>query len=143
MPTYQFSCKCGSTEEIFRGVLETTPVSCPSCGLAMAKDFTPSTIGHMRGSTPSKGYKETRVRKKRNAALGVKQMERYGTGAKLIPNVDGEETNTWSEASKLAREKGKDVKQFEKLAEQEKHTQNSRGIDERKWKEAKEMKRLN
>lgn len=139
MPIYQYSCPCGSTKDVLHGFAERPAQSCAICGTAMSKDFAPTEVlGHVRGSTPSKAWKESRVRHKRNAVLGLKQIERYGAGSKLVPNVGGEELGSWKEAALVAKDKGKDTSEFLKLAEKEKFQQNSRGIDERKWKAAKE-----
>jgi hypothetical protein len=121
------------------GISATPEVLCASCGVQLSREFAPTeTLGHVRGSTPSKAWKESRVRKKRNAELGVKQIERYGGGSKLVPNVGGVEVDSWKDAALLAKDQGKDVSKFNELAEAEKHQKNSRGIDERKWKKAKE-----
>jgi putative FmdB family regulatory protein len=138
MPLYQYSCECGESKDVVRSFSDKSPVECPQCREEMSRDFTPSAIGHVRGSTPSKAFKESRVRKKRNAELGVKQIERWGSGSKLHPNIDGQEVDSWETAAKIAAERGKDTTKFKELAEAEKHSQNSRGIDERKWKQAKE-----
>lgn len=137
MPLYQYSCTCGEKKDVLRSFTDTSEQVC-LCGLGMTKDFAPSMLGHVRGSTPAKAYKEKRVRAKRNAELGVKQIERYGCGSSLVPNVDGEETGSWSDAAKLAKEGGKDTSQYVALAAVEKNKQNSRNIDEVKWKAAKE-----
>lgn len=142
MPLYQYSCTCGKKKDVIRSFSDNSDEVC-ECSLTMSRDFAPSLLGHVRGSTPSKAYRESRVRMKRNAELGVRQIERYGSGSTLVPNVGGQEVGTWADAAKLAKSEGKDVAKFEKMAEQEKNRQNSRGLDEAKWKKAKEeLKRL-
>lgn len=145
MPFYDFKCSTGEdhgTKEVFCGIKDTPEVACEVCGSAMTKSFTPAAVmGHVRGSTLGKAYKEQKVRRKRNAELGIKQLEKHGGASKLVPNVAGEETSTWKEASMLARDSGKDDTVYKKMAEAEAHAQNSRGIDERKWKKAKEIAR--
>jgi hypothetical protein len=37
----------------------------------------------------------------------------------LAPNVDGERTDSWSDATKLAKSKGKDTSGYEKYARKE------------------------
>lgn len=92
------------------------------------------------GFTVTKQMKEAQYRRKRNAELGVKQIERYGTngGASLVPNVGGTEVASWEEARRLAAEQGKSTKAYDRLIEVESRSQNSRKIDEGKWKKAKE-----
>ena len=143
MPIYQYSCPCGVKKDVLHGFSEKPALPCAMCGTTMSKDFAPSEVpGHVRGSTPSKAWKESRVRRKRNAELGLKQIERYGGGSKLVPNVGGEELGSWKDAALVAKDQGKDTSEFLKLAEKEKHQQNSRGIDERKWKAAKDEKKV-
>jgi putative FmdB family regulatory protein len=142
MPTYQYSCACGVKKDFFHGINEKPALACASCGEALSRDFTPTeTLGHVRGSTPAKAWKESRVRKKRNADLGVKQIERYGAGSKLVPNVGGQEVGSWKDAALLAKDQGKDTSKFLEMAEKEKSCNNSRGLDEKKWKELKEIKK--
>ena len=143
MPTYQYTCpECAVTADVLRGISDKSPENCKQCGKPMTRDFVPGGVGHVRGSTPAKGYKESRLRVKRNADLGVRQIERHGSGPSIIPNVDGVETGSWAEAAKLAKESGKRTALYNEMAEKEKHRDNSRGLDERKWKKLKEEKRL-
>jgi hypothetical protein len=100
-----------------------------------------SVLGHVRGSTIGKALKESKLRRKRNAELGVRQIERYGGQSRLVPNVEGVEVDSWKDAAKLASDSGKDASGYKAQAETEKHTQNSAGVDERKWKKAKEIAR--
>lgn len=139
MPTFSFSCGgCSAVQDVFRSVSDTSEVTCPSCGAAMQRLFTPSVSSHVRGMTLSKAHKESKVRMVGNAERAVKQLERWGTGPSLVPNVDGSEVGSWSDAAKLAREQGKDSSTYSKLAEGEKFSANSRGVDERKWRAAKD-----
>ena len=140
MPFYDYNCVCGAIQEAFHGISESPDVLCKECGLKMIKAFNAGEIlGHVRGSTPGKAFKESKIRRKRNAELGVKQIERHGGKSKLVPNVAGEETGSWKEASMLAADKGLDTTIHKAMAEKEKFTQNSAGIDERRWKKAKDQ----
>ncbi len=145
MPTYRYRCssECGEEKVVIHGIKEEPEILCPACGSTMCRAITASSAGVvMKGMTPSKAWKEARYRKKRHAELGVRQIERYGHGPSLIPNIGGEETGTWLEAAKLAEEKGLDSKKFEELAHKEKTGVRSMGVDDSKWKAAKEDKRF-
>lgn len=143
MPFYDYKCPhCQAAKEVFCGIKDKPEVVCSDCKGIMEKSFTAdSVMSHVRGSTPGKAYKESKVRRKRNAELGVKQIERHGGATHLVPNVDGTETGSWREAALLAKDAGKDTAGFKAQAETEKNTQNSRGINEKNWKKAKEIAR--
>lgn len=140
MPFYDYSCaSCHTTREVVRSIKDSSEVICTECGVTMHRVLRADTVlGHVRGSTIGKAYKESKLRRKRNAELGVKQMERHGGATKLVPNVGGEEVGSWREAALMAKDLGKNTAGYSANAEAEKHTQNSRGIDERAWKKAKE-----
>jgi len=69
--------------------------------------------------------KNLRIRgqmQKKNERLDAKQREMKGDGMipQLAPNVGGERVDSWTEASKLAKSKGKDTSGYEKYAHKEK-----------------------
>jgi hypothetical protein len=41
-------------------------------------------------------------------------------GGRLVPNVGGEEVDSWAEATKLAKSRGKDTTEYETQARKEK-----------------------
>ena len=141
MPLYDYSCTaCQTTREVMRGIKDNSEVICTGCGSSMSRVLRADTVmGHVRGSTIGKAYKESKLRRKKNAELGVKQMERHGGATRLVPNVGGEEVGSWREATLLAKDQGKDTSKYSANAEVETHTNNSRGIDERAWRKAKEV----
>ena len=143
MPFYNYKCpSCSTTKEVLCGIKDDPEIKCVACSVTMDKVFTAdSVMGHVRGSTPGKAYKESKIRRKRHAEMGVKQIERHGGKTRLVPNVNGEETGTWREAALLAKDAGKDTTGFKAQAVTEKDTQNSSGINEKNWKKAKEIAR--
>jgi hypothetical protein len=107
----------------------------------MERIFTINRTGFIiRGEAPSKVVKEQRYRQKHNADLSVKQVERYGTGPKPVPNVGGEEVGSWSEAAKLAKDKGLNTSSYEPMIAKEKATSKISGINDSAWKKVKEAK---
>ena len=61
--------------------------------------------------------------RRKNQRLDAKQRERRKDGSggvTLAPNVGGERVDSWSEASKLAKSKGKDTSGYDRLAAKEK-----------------------
>jgi hypothetical protein len=63
---------------------------------------------------PGKNLKIQGQMKKKNEVLGRKQAEkqREAPGVKLVPNVEGERTSTWTEAQALAASKGKNAESY-------------------------------
>ena len=142
MPTYTFNCDCGKSKDVFRSMSKKDAVLC-DCGKSMNKSFSGTGSFFVEGSTPSKAWKEKRVRHKKNASLSLKQIEKYGSGPRLTPNVGGVETDNWEDASALAKESGIDTAGYEAQVRAAKNKNNSQGIDESKWKKAKEeLKRV-
>jgi len=149
MPTYDYFCnECGLKEEQIHS-MKTLPVFfCPQCKKAgkemqMTKLFTINTSGFIiKGGTEAMHWKHKRDHEKKNKELGVKQIERYGTGPKLKPNVGGLEQDSWSDAAKLAKEAGLSTESYQPLIEKEQRVSKTSGVDDAKWKKAKEDKNL-
>ena len=147
MPTYDYSCgECSFTEEQIHSMKEQPTYFCPQCKDAgkevkMERQFTLNTAGFIiKGGTEAINWKEKRHHHKKNAELGVRQIDRYGTGPKLRPNVGGVETETWGDAAKLAKEAGMKSESYQPLIEKEKSVSKISGVDDTKWKKAKQDK---
>lgn len=137
---YDYKCtKCGKIEEQYHGMKESPEFKCSACGEPSERIFTINRTGFIiRGEAPSKVFREKNYRQKRNADLGVRQLERYGSGPQVVPNVGGEEVGSWSEASRLAKDKGLRTDTYEPLINKEKKISKISGMDDTKWKKAKE-----
>jgi predicted nucleic acid-binding Zn ribbon protein len=61
---------------------------------------------------------------RKNAHLANKEREAKGDGfvPQLVPNVEGERTESWSDAAKLAQDQGKDPSGYVTRAQKEKAT---------------------
>ena len=144
MPTYEYRCdSCGNVQEEMHSIKSDPEIQCKNCESQepMTRLISMNGGGFMvKGDSSTKLWKESRLRHKKNADLEVKQIERYGNGPKLNPNVAGQETESWSDAQKLAKEAGIDPKTYDPYVASEKNTNSSSNIDERKWKKAKEAK---
>lgn len=144
MPTYDYRCPdCGHVEEVVHSIKSDPDIKCSSCNKClMQRMISSNTTGFIfkDGGTPSMAYKEKRLRQKKNAGLNVRQIERYGSGVRLKPNVAGHEVDSWSDAAKLAKEAGWKEDSYKPLIEKEKHTSKTSNIDDRAWKKAKEDK---
>jgi len=146
MPTYDYKCPaCGHVKEVIHSIKESPRIVCDLCMLgggennAMERQISLSAGGFILGSSESMAWKEKRIRHKRNADLEVKQIDRWGSGPKLQPNVAGMEVDSWSDAAKLAKEAGMSDDSYKGHIEKEKSTGES-GVDDRKWKAAKDNK---
>jgi putative FmdB family regulatory protein len=144
MPTYEYRCNsCGNVQEEMHSIKSDPEIPCKSCESTepLTRLISQNLGGFVvKGDTSTKLWKETRLRHKKNADLELKQIERYGNGPKLNPNVAGEATESWSDAQKLAKEAGIDPKTYDSYVASEKSTDSSGSIDDRKWKKAKEDK---
>jgi putative FmdB family regulatory protein len=126
MPTYSYECDpCESQfEEMVSMAFYQEPQPCPECGM-MAKrilgDKAPGMV--FKGdSWASKNGRIAGQMAERRKKAGIKQHELKMDGAvpTLAPNVNGERTASWSDAAKLAKDKGKDTSGYDKLARKEK-----------------------
>ena len=143
MPTYEYLChKCEKVVEIVHSIKESPVITCDDCPDEVMERLISHNIGGfvIKGDSPSKVVKETGIRRRKNADLGVRQLERYGSGPKAVPNVGGTETETWSEAVKLAKDKGLKTETYEPMIEKEKKISKVSGMDDTKWKKAKDEK---
>ncbi len=111
MPCYDFRCK--SCDVVFECRLPSNqagvPQPCPDCG----QDDTHRVYGVPGMVFAGDGWatKEGRIAgqmRAKNEGLLKRQRERYGTGSGYVPNVAGEQVETWAEAKKLATSKGLD-----------------------------------
>ena len=142
MPTYEYRCNsCGHEEEQIHSMKESPVFSCPECKTEMTRQISlPGFI--IRGGTPAMNWKEERYRAKKSNEIGVKQLERWGGGQRIQPNVAGIETDNWSDAAKLAKEVGINTDTYEPMIEKEKRTSKTSGIDDAAWKKAKDLKSI-
>ena len=135
MPTYEYKCSdCGHQEDIVHSIKETPDFYCPKCKDNGKEIRLERLIGLsqfiIKGGSEAIHWKEKRLKMKKNAELGVKQIDRYGTGSPLKPNVAGVETDSWSDAAKLAREAGINTTSYEPMIEKEKRTSKINKVDD-------------
>lgn len=123
MPTYDYKCeKCKKIKEEIHRISESPEYKCPDCGTVMVRLFTLNRTGFiLKGGTPSINYKEKRQRLKRSEELAKKQRKRYGHFTPEVkPNIAGVETESWSDAQKLAKESGMNHESYTPYVEKEK-----------------------
>lgn len=125
MPVYSYECQeCGNT---FDNVLPISqyndPQTCPECGAHPAKKLVVPTNFILKGDGwAGKNHTIARQMEKKNQRLRVKgeERKREAPGLTLAPNVDGQRVDSWSDAAKLAKDKGKDTTGYVSRAQKEK-----------------------
>jgi putative FmdB family regulatory protein len=144
MPTYDYRCNsCQTVVEITHSIKDTPVIHCEICLRDGKQSPMERLISLNRGGfimkqwTESMAWKTKRDKMKGGADLGVKQIERYGNGTSLQPNVAGMEVDSWSDAAKVAKEAGMRAETYEPLIEKEKRVSKSSGVDDTAWKAAK------
>ena len=145
MPTYEYRCNdCGIVTEVTHSIKEDPEIFCPNCDTSGKKIKMERLISRNNGGfifkqwTESQTYKISRDKHKQNNDLELRQIERYGSGPRLKPNVAGVEVESWSDAKKLAKEAGMNTASFDSHIAKEASTSKVSGIDDNKWKAAKE-----
>jgi len=72
---------------------------------------------------PGKNNRIASQRKKKTEEVQRRQDARVRDGGHhiptLLPNVDGQQTESWADASKLAKDKGKDTSTYEPMVQKE------------------------
>jgi putative FmdB family regulatory protein len=123
MPVYAF--RCDACEYEFDRILPLSryedPQTCPECGEGpAARRFTPPNFILKGDGWDGKNHTISREMAKKNERLDARQKSQPTPGMRLAPNVDGQRVDSWSDAAKLAKDKGKDTTAYEHRAAQEK-----------------------
>lgn len=131
MATYDYKCKkCELEKEISHSMKENPQIVCIACGENMGK-MIPKTLNFvLKGASWSgKNSREKSFRSRRSREMGRK-MARSHDIPQIQPNYNGEVCKNWEEASKLARDDGRDMarysKQIENLKQQKKKVEEKR-----------------
>jgi len=127
MPFYEYVCEaCESHFDKKQSVADRdVPVECPDCGEETSKRaVTGSRFNFVGDDWASKNNRVKGQMAAKNRKLKAKERELINDGGvpggKLVPNVGGERADSWSEASKLAKSKGKDSSGYDKMASKDK-----------------------
>jgi putative FmdB family regulatory protein len=144
MPRYDYQCQlCSFVEEYVHSMKENPEFHCPKCNGQMTRliSFNRNSF-IIKGESVAKDWKEERYRIKRSADMGMKQIERYGSGPRLKPNVAGVEVDSWNDAAKLAKEAGLSTDSYTPMIEKEKRVSKNSHVDDMAWKTAKEQRNI-
>ena len=126
MPNYSYQCQNPDCGEHFDKMLPVSkydePQVCPVCGHSSEKQI--HSVGFvLRGdSWPGKNIRIKNQMAHKNRRLTAKQNEkkRDAPPVQLAPNVGGERCESWADAKKLARSKGKETSSYDSLIRKEK-----------------------
>lgn len=124
MPTYAYHCDdCAlDFEKILPISRYDEPQDCPDCGVGPAKKMVtrPNFILKGDGWVGKNNRVKNQMRRKNQRLKGKEDEWKRDSGPTLAPNVGGERTESWADASKLAASQGKDTSGYDKLARKEK-----------------------
>lgn len=124
MPYYEYKCpECGHEfTKRLRMSQHKDPQDCPECGHSPADKVISKPNFILKGDDwAGKNIRINNQMRKKNQRLNAKQEEqkRAGVGGKLVPNVGGEQVESWSEARKKAASEGKDTSGYERMERKE------------------------
>jgi putative FmdB family regulatory protein len=127
MPTYPYECQACEHHFEFEmriSLYDSKVVyPCPKCESADTRRII--TVPYVTFSGDGWASKNNRVAgqmRQKRARLSDKERDMKGDGfvPQLVPNVEGEHTSTWSDAAKLAQDRGKDPSGYVTRARKEK-----------------------
>jgi hypothetical protein len=122
VPIYGYTCP--SCDHEFDRMLSMSrcdePQNCPECSTVAKKQITAPNFNLVGDDWPGKANRIKSQMAEKNKRLSARQAENHGSPARLVPNVDGERAESWSDAAKLAKDKGKDTSGYNRMAASEK-----------------------
>lgn len=124
MPMYRHECQeCTNEFDVMCSIDQREDShECEFCGAVNSKKvFTGCNFILPGDDWASKNNRIQKQMAERRAKLKKKSAEqaREQPGMTLAPNVDGERTESWSDAQKLARDKGKNVDSYTQMVKRE------------------------
>lgn len=122
MPIYGYACPSCAHEFDRRLPISqyNEPQPCPECGTEAKKQISAPNFNLVGDDWPGKANRINSQMAEKNKRLSARQAANHGAPARLVPNVEGERTDSWSDAAKLAKDKGKDTSGYERMAATEK-----------------------
>lgn len=98
---------------------------CPKCGTENKKLFRPTKNFILKGDGwTGKNHRVKQQMREKNKRLDARtaEMKRDAPNVTLAPNVDGERVDSWADAQKLAKSKGKNTESYESMITKEKES---------------------
>lgn len=126
MPTYKYKCKeCEHTyTAMLRMADHDKEQPCPQCGASNKKAITAPNFVLKGDGWAGKNMRIANQMREKNKKLDARtnEMKRDAPNVSLAPNVDGQRVDSWSEAQKLAKSKGKNTESYEPMIAKEKES---------------------
>jgi putative FmdB family regulatory protein len=125
MPMYLYDCsECDHQYQLSVRIADFDKEQpCPQCSALNKKVFQPTTNFILKGDGwAGKNHRIKNQMREKNKKLDARtaEMKRDQPNVTLAPNVDGERVDSWSEAQKLAKSKGKETSSYDTLVAKEK-----------------------
>ena len=125
MPMYLYDCsECDHQYQLSVRIADFDKEQpCPQCSTLNKKVFQPTTNFILKGDGwAGKNHRIKNQMREKNKKLDARtaEMKRDQPNVTLAPNVDGERVDSWSEAQKLAKSKGKETSSYDTLVAKEK-----------------------
>lgn len=118
MPVFEYVCRnCGVSQDEWLDAHSSASVSC-LCGQEMVRAVSDLRVNFKGWDWPTKNENENVFRTKENSIMQRRVKERPVD--RVLPNVNGERVDSWSEAQKLAQDKGLVSSSYEPLVREEK-----------------------
>lgn len=122
MPIYEYRCEtCGTEFDVKKKMSESSrPEPCPECQGETKKKIVATSFILTGDDWTGKANKISGQMRRKNQRLTIKQEEQKqdAPGMTLVPNVEGERVDSWGDAAKLAKAKGKQTAGYERMARQ-------------------------
>lgn len=115
MPTYDYECpKCGTSFDRMLPLAQYDEPQTCDCGAVATKVISPVNFVLKGDGWVGKDHKIKGQMAEKNRRLDARQAERKrdAPNVTLVPNVEGERVDSWSEAQKLAASKGKSAESY-------------------------------
>ena len=121
---YDYQCiSCNRIEEKSHSIKESPKYLCPDCNSSMKRLISLNTTGFtFKGGTPDQHRREKESRNKKSMKMKETTLERSKNRymPNVCPNIAGVETDSWSDAQKMAKEAGMNTKSYEPWVAKEK-----------------------
>ena len=124
MPNYEYECtKCHAVFDLTLKLSQLDDEQkCPECSSMQTKrNIVTANFILVGDDWPGKSIRVNNYMYARRAKVGIKEAEQKKDAplATLVPNVAGEETDSWADAQELASDKGKDPSTYTTMVQKE------------------------
>lgn len=122
MPTYDYECpQCGASFDRVLPISQYNDPQTCECGTVATKIISPTNFILKGDDWAGKAIKIKNQMAEKNRRLATRQeaLKRDAPPATLVPNVNGERVDSWSEAQKLASSKGLNAESYAPKVQEE------------------------